>query len=61
MQKKEGIIAGANVNLIGHRCYRCSHEWLPQEKGFIPTVCPFCKSPYWNKPKVRFNKGDRKK
>ena len=58
MLKKE--VAGANVSLIGHKCYRCSHEWLPQEKGFIPTVCPKCKSPYWNKPKVRFNKGANK-
>ena len=31
-------------------CLRCSHEWRSKttEK---PTICPKCKSPYWNKPK----------
>lgn len=55
MKKEE---AGSNVSLIGNRCYRCGHEWLPQNKDFIPTVCPTCKSPYWNKP--RKNEGKKK-
>ena len=41
----------AKVTLEGFRCERCGHEWLPREKGQEPTVCPKCKSPYWNKPR----------
>jgi len=41
----------AKVTLEGFRCERCGHEWVPRDKGQEPTVCPKCKSPYWNKPK----------
>lgn len=40
------------VKLDGCRC-RCGHEWLPREKGERPMVCPKCKSPRWDKPKIR--------
>ena len=40
------------VELLGCRC-RCGHEWLPRTKGDKPRVCPKCKSPYWNKPRIR--------
>ena len=37
------------------RCERCGHEWIPRkpwaEGERLPTVCPKCKSPYWNKPR----------
>ncbi len=44
------------------RCERCSggtYEWLPRKPVSgdepppekLPTVCPKCKSPYWNKPR----------
>lgn len=51
-----------------YRCERCGHEWIP--RGALeeanagkalegnPTVCPKCKSPYWNKPREK--KGSRK-
>lgn len=31
-------------------CTRCGHKWLPRtlEK---PTVCPSCKTPYWDRPR----------
>lgn len=41
----------AKVMLMGCRCERCAHEWLPREKDKDPTVCPSCKSPYWDKPR----------
>lgn len=41
----------AKVLLMGCRCERCAHEWLPRDKDKDPTVCPSCKSPYWNKPR----------
>jgi uncharacterized CHY-type Zn-finger protein len=33
-------------------CERCRHEWLPRVEGREPTVCPKCKSPYWNTPRL---------
>jgi predicted Zn-ribbon and HTH transcriptional regulator len=44
--------AGANVYIKGHRCYRCGHEWKPNNMKQLPKVCPKCKSPYWDKPKT---------
>jgi hypothetical protein len=41
----------AKVQLSGFRCDRCSHEWVPREAKKEPTVCPRCKSPYWNQPR----------
>jgi len=29
-------------------CKRCGHTWYPR-KNTLPTVCPKCTSPYWNK------------
>ena len=38
--------------LEGYKCERCGHTWLPRSKiGENPTICPKCKSPYWNKPR----------
>lgn len=52
----------ARIKIIseGYRCERCQHEWIPRTKTEIePTICPACKSPYWNKPKK--NKKSTKK
>jgi predicted Zn-ribbon and HTH transcriptional regulator len=32
----------------GYVCERCGHVWAPQNKDKKPTICPKCKSPYWN-------------
>lgn len=33
-------------------CDRCGHTWLPRLKiDEDPTICPKCKSAYWNKPR----------
>lgn len=46
------------VMLRGCRC-RCGHEWLPhketRDNEEKPRVCPKCKSPNWDRPKV-FNR-----
>jgi len=43
------------VKLDGYECERCGHTWLPRDHAAAeqetPTVCPKCKSPYWNKPR----------
>ena len=55
------IKAGANILIVGNKCYRCSHEWVSSQKNQIPKVCPKCKSPYWDRPKTRFIKNKKKK
>ena len=38
--------------VTAYRCERCKHEWIPRKMiKELPTVCPKCKSPYWNRPK----------
>lgn len=31
------------------KCLRCNHEWPSKQSH--PTICPKCKSPYWDKEK----------
>lgn len=58
VNKKEEKL-GHNILIRGNKCYRCNHKWIPREEE-KPSVCPKCKSPYWDKPKTRFLKGDKK-
>ena len=45
-------MARVPITVLGFRCDRCGHEWIPRgESDLEPTVCPKCKSPYWNKPR----------
>ncbi|MEZ4232019.1 MAG: hypothetical protein R3B89_22770 [Polyangiaceae bacterium] len=38
--------------MLVYQCDRCGHEWVPRTKvKKLPTVCPKCKSPYWNTPR----------
>ena len=37
------------------KCNRCGHEWATRKKK-DPTWCPKCKSPYWNKKRIRKKK-----
>lgn len=39
------------LKIKGFKCERCNHEWIPHNIKVEPTVCPSCKSPYWNKPR----------
>jgi len=36
------------ITVDGYKCERCGHEWIPRNDD-LPTICPKCKSPYWNK------------
>ena len=42
------------VLLLGCRC-RCGHEWLPRNPADKPRVCPRCKSPNWDRQKIKRN------
>ena len=33
------------------QCNRCQHKWATKLEE--PRFCPRCKSPYWNKKRVR--------
>jgi len=35
-------------------CERCKHKWYPRSPEVV--ICPKCKSPYWDKKKVRISK-----
>lgn len=34
-------------------CKRCGHTWTPRNGSRLPKVCPKCKSPYWDKERVK--------
>ena len=39
------------IKINGYLCLRCDHKWVPRENSEKPTVCPKCKSPYWDTPR----------
>ena len=39
------------VKITAFKCERCEHVWVPRNNNHLPTVCPKCKSPYWNRPR----------
>lgn len=44
-------MAKIKMTVWGYRCERCGHEWIPRGQ-FVPKICPSCKSPYWDRPRV---------
>ncbi len=48
-----------SVSLPGHRC-RCGHQWLSRKTTIRPRVCPKCKSPNWDLPRL-YTRGDKQK
>ena len=40
------------LTVTGFKCGRCEHIWLPRTER-RPTICPKCKSPYWDKERIR--------
>ena len=42
----------AKITVLGYRCERCLHEWVPRRSSTDePRTCPKCKSPYWDRPR----------
>ena len=41
------------IKIKGYKCERCQWEWSPRNKNKTPISCPKCKSPYWNKKRIR--------
>ena len=46
--KEEQMVKRGRSKLTILICKRCGHNWVPRISN--PTVCPFCHSPYWDKP-----------
>lgn len=43
-------MARVPITVMGYRCERCAHEWIPRQAlAGEPRVCPKCHSPFWNK------------
>ena len=42
----------ARIQISGFQCERCQHQWVPRDANQAPTVCPKCKSPYWDRPRA---------
>ncbi len=40
------------TTMKAYRCERCGHTWVPRTER-RPTICPRCKSPYWDKARLR--------
>jgi len=48
-------MAKVPITVMGYKCDRCGHEWLPRggEEDKEPKVCPKCKSAWWNAPRTQ--------
>jgi hypothetical protein len=38
------------ITIMGFKCERCGHEWVPRDSEGEPKVCPKCHSPWWQRP-----------
>ncbi len=44
-------MARVPITVMGYKCERCEHEWVPRDFEREPLVCPKCKSAYWDRPR----------
>ena len=53
-------LAPGEIWVKGFQC-RCGHVWVNRDprNPTRPRVCPRCKSPYWDSPRVRKSKAER--
>jgi hypothetical protein len=49
-----GNMARVPITVMGFRCDRCAHEWVPRPGAVEePRVCPWCHSTLWNQPQKK--------
>jgi hypothetical protein len=46
-------MARVPITIMGFRCDRCGHEWIPRGADDEPRVCPSCHSALWNQPEKK--------
>jgi hypothetical protein len=47
-------MARVPITVMGFRCDRCAHEWVPRPGAIEqPRVCPSCHSALWNQPEKK--------
>jgi hypothetical protein len=47
-------MARVPITVMGFRCDRCGHEWMPRGgSDEEPRVCPSCHSALWNQPEKK--------
>lgn len=42
------------IKIYTLKCQRCGKEWVPRKVDV--RLCPRCKSPFWDTPKIREGK-----
>lgn len=56
-----GLCPRCGGKIFEMTCTRCGHTWMPRTSvltgGTLPRICPSCKSPYWDRARVREVKG----
>jgi predicted Zn-ribbon and HTH transcriptional regulator len=45
------------IKVMGFKCQRCGHEWVPHDPENPPRTCPKCKSPFWDRKRRNSVKG----
>jgi predicted Zn-ribbon and HTH transcriptional regulator len=52
-------LRAAKIKMDGWKCERCGHKWVPRIKiKERPTICPRCKSPYWDRRRKTFRESE---
>ncbi len=57
-EKYDGHCPVCGSPIFRMRCTRCDNMWFPRDPRVLPGTCPKCKSPYYNRTRV---KGERSK
>ena len=48
-----GLCPTCGTRMMLMKCTRCGHTWWPRNPTVMPGSCPRCRSPYWNRRRVR--------
>lgn len=51
-----GDIMRKSVKADYLKCLRCGHVWKPKKTDV--RTCPGCRSPYWDRPRLKRKKKD---
>ncbi len=53
-------IKNMEIKFTKLKCKRCNYEWLPRKEE-LPITCPKCRSPYWQKERIRKENKNKKR